>query len=210
MAEKKKRERLPAAVNVDYRKARAMYVHKGMSCSEIAKALGCTPDSIRKKAKEEYWDLFRKDFNDKVAEMVDERMAQRRAETMEKFCTSIDRAVQVGLEAMEDPRQFHRHLVSEGKDGNFHTEEKEFDKLDSRAFRDMSQSFRDLEPIVRRVTNNPTEEELERRQIARERFELEKQKVAQGEPDKEIVVRFVSANGADEDSEGNHFGDLTK
>jgi hypothetical protein len=80
-------------------------------------------------------------------------------------------------EAMNDPQQFNRYLVTRGrKGGEFETVEEVHEKVDTKAIREMTQALKAVEDLIRSLNNIPTRAEEQRLKLERERFELEKEK----------------------------------
>ena len=97
----------------------------------------------------------------------------------------------------EDGQQFHRHLVQVRQDKDEWPEERIFDKVDSRAIKDLTGALKDMTQVLRNLYNLPTQAEAEAQRIAAERLKLEQRRVdAESGTDKSIKV--VLADGWEE------------
>ena len=96
-----------------------------------------------------------------------------------------------------DEQQFHRHLVTDteiDEDGgkSIVTVEREFDKVDTRAIKDLTGALKDMTLVLRNLNNLPTQAEAEAQRIAAERLEMDKRKMErEDDVDKEIKVVFA-------------------
>ena len=86
------------------------------------------------------------------------------------------------MEAFEDEKQFNRYIVSEGcGDGFSETSEKIFDKVDTKALKDLTGVLKDLTGLMRDFYNIPTPAQAEAQRIAAERLALDKKRAEAGE-----------------------------
>jgi hypothetical protein len=58
------------------------------------------------------------------------------------------------------------------------TVERQFDKVDTRAIKDMTGALKDMTLVLRNLHNLPTQAEVEAQRIAAERLKLEQRKIA--------------------------------
>ena len=105
---------------------------------------------------------------------------------------------------LHDQDQFQRHLVETkvfDEDGNMimTTEERQFDKFDSKAMKDSMQILQMMESMTRSLYNVQKAEAIQRQQIERERLEIEKERLAL---EKERNALRSQNMGADESNYG--------
>ena len=112
-----------------------------------------------------------------MSKKTEQKIANKRSDELAKVLDSSLLMRDRIMDAMNDPLQFNRYIVTEGsKGGEFHTEEVIKDKVDTKAIKEMTAALKAVESLIRSLNNIPTEAEMQRLQIERERFELEKEK----------------------------------
>ena len=137
---------------------------------------------------------------------AEQKAASREANHLARLITATTKAVDVAMEAFEDPDQFNRYLINRrekylgGKDASAGdvietewTEEQRFAKVDTKALKDLTGVLKDLTGLMREFYNIPTPAQAEAQRIAAERLELDKKKAdAEEGVDKDVTVHFES------------------
>jgi len=148
------------------------------SLRKIAKKYGVSLNTIAKKSKAEDWFATRKKTQTKIVTKGITKTVNKMADELSKESDFLERMKGHMDKMLQDEQQFQRHLVNEGADTFFGTEERIFDKYDTRAMKDSMQILQMMESMTRSLYNIQKAEALERQQIERERLELEKERLA--------------------------------
>lgn len=148
------------------------------SLRKIAKKYGVSLNTIAKKSKAEDWFATRKKTQTQIVTKGITKTVNKMADELSKESDFLERMKGHMDKMLQDEQQFQRHLVNEGADTFFGTEERIFDKYDTRAMKDSMQILQMMESMTRSLYNIQKAEALERQQIERERLELEKERLA--------------------------------
>lgn len=161
----------------DWEKIKTEYVTSDISLRDLAKKNGVSMNTISKYCKKEGWVKAREDYCAKVSKKAVQKSCDKRANELSKVLDSSMLIRDRIYEAMNDPQQFNRYLVTRGrKGGEFETVEEVHEKVDTKAIREMTQALKAVEDLIRSLNNIPTRAEEQRLKLERERFELEKEK----------------------------------
>ena len=102
------------------------------------------------------------------------------------------KAIDVAMEALDDERQFHRYVVTEGVgDGCSLTSEKEFKKIDMKSLKELVGILKELTVLARDFDNVPTPAQAESQRIAGERLKLEQKKADREENDDRTITLVI-------------------
>lgn len=161
----------------DWEKIKTEYVTTDINLRDLAKKNGVSMNTISKYCKKEGWVKAREDYCAKVSKKAVQKSCDKRANELSKVLDSSMLIRDRIYEAMNDPQQFNRYLVTRGrKGGEFETVEEVHEKVDTKAIREMTQALKAVEDLIRSLNNIPTRAEEQRLKLERERFELEKEK----------------------------------
>ncbi len=162
---------------IDWEAIKTEYVTTDVTQRELIKKYHLNTRYVTKHSKNEEWVRLRKEYKSKMASKVIAKSANKRANELAKV---LDASLSIRdriYDAMGDPQQFNRYLVTSGsKGGEFETTEEIFQKVDTKAIREMTQALKAIEGLIRSLGGIPTEAEAQRLQLEREKFELEKEK----------------------------------
>lgn len=162
---------------IDWNSIKTEYVTTDISQREIIKKYKLDQKMVAKHSKNDDWVKGRKEYRAKVQAKAQAKSVNKRSDELAGVLDASYKIRDRIMGAVDDPQQFNRYVVTEGrKGGEFHTEEVVFEKIDTKAIREMTQALKAVEGLIRSLNNIPTEAELQRLQIERERFELEKEK----------------------------------
>ena len=179
---------------VDWEAVRLAYISTVKSYRQVAREMGVSYSKIRAHGKDEDWPAQRVAYQREAAERA---IASGIAQEADRLGKVINAMADVIEGVFEDGQQFHRHLVPlrQGKDEE--TVERIFDKVDSRAIKDLTGALKDMTQVLRNLYNLPTQAEAEAQRIAAERLKLEQRRLdAESGTDKSIKV--VLADGWEE------------
>lgn len=194
-------------VEPNWEEVKAEYVTTKIGYRELADKYGISRRTVFARGKREGWVKEREKHRDAVvARMV--RNVQRKeasdgAKRLLQMRSAADGMTEVIAGAIEDVDQFRRHLVTVRDGDRTSTEERLFDKVDTRAVRDLMVAMRDLTAVLRDLYDLPSLVDREAREMALERLELERQKArlatGEGEDDEGGVVILAERDGGTHD-----------
>lgn len=178
---------------------KTVYVTTDLSTKGIAQKYHIGIAAVQKKCAADGWVAARMAFRAQAAAKAVDQAVDVEADRLSKIINAANSMATV-IEAMYgDPQQFHRHIVTDtmiDEDGGkaIMTVERQFDKVDTRAIKDMTGALKDMTLVLRNLHNLPTQAEVEAQRIAAERLKLEQRKVDAAEKadqvDKSIVVKL--------------------
>lgn len=169
---------------VDWKPIKTEYVTTRCSYRQLSDKYGVSVGLISKVANREQWREQRERFSNKCMQKVAEKAENREVNRLSRLIKATTKAIDVAMEAFEDDKQFNRYIVTEGYGpGMTETSEKVFDKVDTKALKDLTGVLKDLTSLMRDFYNIPTAAQAEAQRIAAERLELEKRKADAGESD---------------------------
>lgn len=188
---------------IDWEAIKTEYVTGSDNLRSFADRYGITRQAVENRSRKEGWVAMRKAFRQEAVETAITEHVSVEAERLGKIITSAQKMADVLEGVFKDEKQFHRHIVTDtfiSEDGgkDILTVEKEFEKVDSRAIKDLTGALKDMTLVLRNLYNLPTQAEAEAQRIAAERLKLEQRKVDAAEKadqvDKSIVVMFDSGD----------------
>jgi len=183
------------AKDVDWNGIRCEYVTGAMSYKALAKKHRIQPNTLSKRGKEEGWPEQRRKFRDDVAARAIEGAADKEAARLANVIKSADAMGEVMARIFEDADQFHRHIVIDGRGAS---EERMFDKIDTRAIRDLTGAMKDMTFVLRNLHNLPTQAEKEAQRIAAERLNMDKRKADLDENTDRTITVVMPGEGTEE------------
>lgn len=170
--------------NYDWATIKHDYVtNPDMSLRKIAAKYGIRLDTVAQKSKAEGWFATRKEHQTKVVTKAIARTGELQARELSQEADFLERMKGHMEKMLKDDLQYQRHLVETktfDEDGGMTitTEEKLYNKFDSKAMKDTMQILTMMESMTRSLYNIQKAERIERTQIERERLELEKERLA--------------------------------
>lgn len=177
---------------VDWKPIKTEYVTTRCSYRQLSDKYGVSVGLISKVANREQWREQRERFSNKCMQKVAEKAENREVNRLSRLITATTKAIDVAIEAFKDDKQFNRYIVTEGYGpGMTETSEKVFDKVDTKALKDLTGVLKDLTSLMRDFYNIPTAAQAEAQRIAAERLELEKRKAEADTPgETSVTVRM--------------------
>lgn len=162
---------------IDWDAIKTEYVTTDISQPKLIKKYRLSKGAVNKHSKDDGWVEARKVYREKMVAKAVEKSCNKEANALASLLDSSYKMRDVIANALNDPYQFNRHLVTKGsKGGEFYTEEEIMEKVDTKAMREMTQALKAVEGLIRSLGSFPTEAEAQRLQLEREKFELEKEK----------------------------------
>ena len=176
---------------VDWEKIRLEYVTTRCSYRQLSEKYGVAIGNISKVSVREHWKEQRERFVHDVSKKAEEKEKRNQVNRLARLTKATTKAVDVAMKALDDDKQFNRYIISEGIGGGAtETEERIFDKVDTKALKDLTGVLKDLTALMRDFYNIPTPAQAEAQRIAAERLELERKK-AEADNDADMTVNVV-------------------
>lgn len=170
------------------------YITTDLTLVEMSKKHNISIHTLNARCGKYKWVEQRKEYKRQAIELALNNAAEAEAERLGKIITSAQQMADVIEDIFRDPQQFHRHIVTDtfiNEDGgkDILTVEKEFQKVDSRAIKDLTGALKDMTLVLRNLYNLPTQAEREAQRIAAERLNMDLRKAeAEGSTDKTVKV----------------------
>lgn len=152
-------------METDWKKIREEYIATDITLEKLSKKHKIPKSTLYKKSSAGKWNLKKKEFGRKVEEKFTEKASERISTQdvgkLDRLIRSADRMSEIIEEALEDEKQFKRYIVQKkvkaGDNEIMETEEKVFEKFDSRAIKDMTLSLKELTALIRGLNGIPEE-----------------------------------------------------
>ena len=169
---------MAAPKKVRWEKLETEYVTGAVSYADLCKKHHVSMSVVKAEARKREWVSKRKEYRSKVCQKAVQKSANNEAERLAKIGIVANQALDRVMKAFEDDKQFNRYIVSTSVGpGMSDMEERIYDKVDTKALRELTATIKDLTAIMRNVYGIPTQAEAEAQRIAAERLELDKQKI---------------------------------
>ena len=179
---------------IDWGAIKTAYVTSTISYKRLAAEHNLSFAAVSKRGKEDGWPALRKAFQDEAACRAIAGQVDNEADRLGKIIQAANAMGDVIANVFADADQFHRHIVQDKNGDDMITHERIFEKVDSRAIKDLTGALKDMTLVLRNLYNLPTQAEAEAQRIAAERLNMDKRKMeADNSTDKRIEV--VLANG---------------
>jgi len=162
---------------IDWCAAKTAYVTGSMSYAEIAERFGVSQQTVAQKAAKEKWRGERLDFRRRmINKAVDEKVASG-ADRLAVILDAAEGMAGVLAGVFEDDEQFHRYIVQDrcvGENGaaDLVTLEKRFEKVDSRAIKNLTGALKDMTQVLRDLYRLPGQKDEHRQRMAEARLDM--------------------------------------
>ena len=185
---------------INWTKIETQYVAGSMSLKQLAKDKRVSYSTLSKKSSEGGWPQKRKDFRANVANGALARAQARGLKRMDELLQATEAVLDTALQTVQDQEQFKRWIVTEdcGK-GKSESSEKKFQKVDTKAMKDMVGVLRDLTGMLRDAYDLKTPAQELGEKLARERIGAVKAQAAQTRAQTEKLKR---ESGTDDSGTG--------
>lgn len=154
-------------MEIDWKKIKEEYISTNITLEALAKKHKISKSTLYKKSSAGKWNSKKKKLGKKVEEKFLEKASDKISAQdigkLDRLIKAADRMSEVIEEAMTDPDQFKRYVVTKKtKKASgaevMEAEEKVFDKFDSRAIKDMTLAMKELTGLVRSLNGIPEPE----------------------------------------------------
>lgn len=186
MSTTKKKQR-----KIDWEAIKTEYVTSDISQRALIEKYKVNNVDLAKHSKNEKWVEERKKYKAKATSKAIAKSCNKRANELAGVLDAAFNIRDTIVSATKDPDQFNRYLVQYGSGKDFDTEERLYNKVDTKAIREMTQALKAVEDLIRSIGNIPTEAELQRRQIEKEKWEREKAEANKTESNDHLGVILI-------------------
>jgi hypothetical protein len=147
---------------------------------KIADKYGIRRNTVYEKSKAEGWFATRKETQAKVGAKAIAKTTNKMAAELSQESDFLNKMKGHFDRMISDSQQYQRHLVETkviDDEGSMiiTTEERQFDKFDSKAMKDSMQILQMMESMTRSLYNIEKAERIQKQQLDRERFEFDKE-----------------------------------
>lgn len=184
------------------------YVTTKTTYAKLAEKYGISISQIKIVAARDGWTNERKKFAARVQQKAYRKACNHEADRLARLITATTGAIDVAMRAIGDDEQFNRYLVERrekyavpvadeaAEDGELllerqWTEERTYQKVDTKALKDLTGVLKDLTGLVRDLYGIPTQAQAEAQRIAAERLELDRKKAEDGSMDTHAELEIV-------------------
>lgn len=155
------------------------YITTGESLGALARRFAVSDSAVRKHSREEGWPARREAYLAEGRERALDQAAAAHADRLADLQEAARLAAAAIASALEDPKQFHRYLVTvQDKSSGRSTQEQCFRKLDTKALKEVIDAIRDLTDLTREFYNLPTTLQ----QLNEEQLRLKNEELRHGPP----------------------------
>jgi hypothetical protein len=190
MSTTKKKQR-----KIDWDAIKTEYITSDISLKGLEKKYRLSHGDTTKHSSSEGWVSLRKDYRQRTVSKAVTKSCNKRANELAGVLDAAFNIRDTIISAAKDPVQFNRYLVQYGSGKDFDTEERVYDKLDTKAIKEMTQALKNIEDLIRSIGNNPTEAEAQRLRIEREKWEREKAAASKTENNDHLGVILIPEIG---------------
>ena len=182
---------MPALTDEQWDEMKNEFITTKISFRRLAEKYDIAHSAISKRAAREGWAEKRAQFVSEVETQLLKKNAKNRANQINRAMLAVSKVLDCALDALDDHEQFNRHIVSEGRgEGVSITEERIFEKVDTKALKDLVSVVKEATVLLRDHYDAPTGAEAFARKMAKENLKLAQ---AKNEPD-EVVDVTVTMN----------------
>ena len=188
------------SADIDLVALKAEYITGRDSYKTMAKKHNVSLSTLQRAAAEQGWFAERQQYRIEAVSRAVAAEQDNEVDRLRKLMQATEAIQDVVIMAFGDGKQFNRHLVqTEVYDPDIgaalkDTVERVYDKVDTKAIKDLTGAIRDLTYSVRNLYGLPTQAEREQQRIAAERLNMDKRKAESDETaDKTIHVVMLGA-----------------
>lgn len=176
---------------IDWDAIKTEYVTTDISQRALIEKYKVNNVDLAKHSKNEKWVEERKKYKAKATSKAIAKSCNKRANELAGILDAAFNIRDTIVGATKDPVQFNRYLVQYGSGKDYDTEERIYDKVDTKAIREMTLALKAVEDLIRSIGNIPTEAEMQRLRIEKEKWEREKAEANKTENNDHLGVILI-------------------
>ena len=162
---------------------------------ENAESIGVSWKAVQAHGGAHHWIDDRKRYLDRVNRRALDKLADRdgdkTVDALELQAMISEELTKQLYQVMTDPEQFFRHLIQSTHGDVTDTDERVFNKFDSKSFKETVQGLKDLVSITRNVNELPTLAERQAQAEREARLQLDREKLDKANSDGTAVIRLL-------------------
>lgn len=168
--------------SIDWIKMKTEYVtDPDMSLRKLSQKYGVRYTTIAQKSRADDWFATKKKKLKEIESRAVSKAITKKVNALSKELAVADKAADVLLKAFEDADQWNRYIVNETvSDDNTSmstSNEKVFQKIDTRALKDAVQALKLVEELKRSMLNIQRAEQINRERREERRLEMEEERL---------------------------------
>lgn len=176
---------LAMSSNLDWKAIKTEYITTSISQRKLAKKHSVSISTLRRNAQKQGWFDAKKKYQSRVVQKAVQKIETKESDLLARELSVANKITGVLERTFNDANQFQRHIVQtkeKRNDGDTVWEAKEiiFGKVDTQALKQAADALQVVEKIKRSILHILTETERTQLEMAREKLELEKQKIGDG------------------------------
>jgi len=180
---------VPGPKRIDWLPIKTEYITTHVTYRQLSEKYGVSIAQISRVSNKEHWTEQREQHAEKCFTKSEEKAANKEANRLARLMDATSKAIGVAMEAFEDDQQFNRYIVYESPlPGTSEARERVFEKVDTKALKDLTGVLKDLTSLMRDFYNIPTPAQAEAQRVAAARLELDQKKAAADSNDEGIKV----------------------
>lgn len=190
------------ARKANWEKIKTEYITGDISQRKLAAKYGVSCSTLCKTAQAEKWTAEREEYRQKTVRKAIQKTSEKQAENIKDILLTAAMMATTIDEAMKDPEQFRRYIVTEGLGEGFtETSEKIFDRVDFRSLKDAAAALQTVAKIQKEILAMDRIVDQEKR----ERLDIDRSKanVVDDEQTETGVVVLAPVLDADKEEEGD-------
>lgn len=185
--------------DIDWGKIQTEYITGKSSYRALAEKYEVGQTALDKHARAEHWSESRKEYRRNVVKRAVERVGKKESGKLEKMIVSADLMLEQVYNALSDSKQFNRYIVNglttvadgDGEETVAKKVEAVFLKADTKSMLEMASTLKTLADVIRNVNEISTAAEIEARNLAIQKLELERERINGGKDDNmQVTVKF--------------------
>lgn len=194
---------LGVARKANWEKIKTEYITGDISQRKLAAKYGVSRSTLQKIAADEKWTALRDKHRKETVQKACQKTAEKQAENIKDILLTAAMMATTIDDAMKDPEQFRRYIVTEGLGEGFtETSEKIFDRVDFRALKDAAAALQTVAKIQKEILAMDRIVDQEKR----ERLDIDRSKAnvvddEQTETGVVVLAPVLEADKEEEDDE---------
>ena len=161
----------------DWTAIEKLYVQGDVSLRELAQRQEIPLSTLKKHAWADRWSEKRRVYHAQKARAEPEADSGKGGGELDKLICATDRLTEAALRALEDEKQFCRWIVSDGGGAAKSTEERVFQKIDTKSLKEMAGVLKELTELTRDFYGLPAPADAAAARLAEEKLALDRQKL---------------------------------
>lgn len=155
-----KKEKRPATLDIDWRKISSEYItsDKNISAKALAQKYDLPQITVEKRCALDGWVAKRAAYRERIVQRSLKKAEDKEVNKLSHLLCAADNISRTINRISKDEKQFNRRLI-ERADGEL--EERIYEKVDSKALRDLTASIKDMVAVMQALYGDPNKLEAD-------------------------------------------------